>query len=60
MPGFQHKIGSHLHPLNEVVDCNQNVLVSVRGLGAILPITSMPHMEKGHGEVILYRSLGGT
>jgi len=29
-------------------------------LGAILPITSMPYTEKGHGEVTLYSSLGGT
>ena len=29
-------------------------------LGAILPITSMPQTEKGHGEVMLYSSLCGT
>ena len=29
-------------------------------LGAILPITSMPYIEKGHGKVMLNSSLGGT
>lgn len=51
---------SDFHPLSKVVDYNQNLLVSIQGLGAILLITDMPHTKKGHGEVMIYRSLGGT
>ena len=31
MLGSQHKIGGSFYILNEVVNCNQNVLMSIRG-----------------------------
>ena len=31
MLGFQYRIGGRFHLLSEVVNCNQNVLVSIRG-----------------------------
>ena len=34
MFGFQNRIGGDFYPFSKVVNCNQNVLVSIRGLGS--------------------------
>ena len=60
MLGFQYRVGGCLYPLGEVVNHRYDGLMPFEALRTILSIIFMPQIEKRHGEVILYSSLGGT
>ena len=53
-------IRCRFNPLCEIINSHQMKRCSFEALGSIIPIISIPHMEKGHGEEITFKSVGGT
>ena len=48
-------VGGSFYPLGEKIDGNKDEAV-----GSMRPIISMPHIAKGQGDVMTFRSEGGT
>ena len=53
-------IRSSLYPFGKVVNCYQDETVSIRSFRFYHPDHVNTHIEKGHGEEITLRSVGGT
>ena len=53
-------IWRRFHSFGKVVDDYKDETMAIWGFGVIGPITSMPHIEKGHGDAITFKDVGGT
>ena len=53
-------IWRRFYPLIKVVDDYKDEAMPFEALGVIASITSMPHIEKGHGDTITFKDVGGT
>ena len=53
-------VWGRFNPFGEVVNGDQDKEMFVWSLGSIAPITSIPHIEKGHGAANMFKGTGGA